>query len=176
MYKRQEEDTESSRAILREWLPPPDELLRISEYECAWRAKPLGAADPALLCARLHGERLGTWATAAEVAEGVLTIEQFNPLLRTEAYRLLGRARHALGEIPAAAAAAECAAAEAAGARYVWLEMLALRDQLLWCEAGAAEGVQSRLSALVGRAAASAEEVAAVLGECSFLVHLYKVK
>ena len=171
-----EEDTESSRAILREWLPPPDELLRISEYECAWRAKPLGAADPALLCARLHGERLGTWATAAEVAEGVLTIEQFNPLLRTEAYRLLGRARHALGEIPAAAAAAECAAAEAAGARYLWLEMLALRDQLLWCEAGAAEGVQSRLSALVGRAAASAEEVAAVLGECSFLVHLYKVK
>ena len=54
-----EEDTESNRAILREWLPPPDELLRISEYECAWRAKPLGAADPALLCARLHGERLG---------------------------------------------------------------------------------------------------------------------
>ena len=37
-----------------------------------------------------------------EVAEGVLRIEAFNPLLRTEAWRLLGRARAELGERAAA--------------------------------------------------------------------------
>ena len=37
------------------------------------------------------GERLGDWAVAVEVAESVLSIERFNPLLRTEAHRLLGQ-------------------------------------------------------------------------------------
>ena len=52
---------------------------------------------PALLCARLHGERLGDWAAAAEVAEGVLATEAFNPVVRTEALRLLARAGGAGG-------------------------------------------------------------------------------
>ena len=43
--------------------------------------------------------------------------------------------------------------------------MLSLRDLLRWCEAGAAEGVRSRLSAAAGRMAATAEEVAELLGE-----------
>ena len=30
--------TDASRAALRAWLPPPAELLRIAENECAWRA------------------------------------------------------------------------------------------------------------------------------------------
>ena len=152
-------------ATLQAWLPPPAELLRITEYECAWRGNTVGANHPALLCARLHGERLGRWEDTAEVAEGVLRIEEFNPLLRTEAHRLLGRARAELGQRAAACEAAEQAVAEAAKARYVFLEVLSLRDLVRWCEAGAAEGVRSRLRAATGRMAATAEEVAAVLGE-----------
>ena len=152
-------------ATLQAWLPPPAELLRITEYECAWRSHSIGANHPALLCARLHGERLGRWEDTAEVAEGVLRIEEFNPLLRTEAHRLLGRARAELGQRAAACEAAEQAVAEAAKARYVFLEVLSLRDLVRWCEAGAAEGARSRLRAATGRMAATAEEVAAVLGE-----------
>ena len=140
-------------------------MLRITEYECAWRCHTIGANHPALLCARLHGERLGRWEDTAEVAEGVLRIEEFNPLLRTEAHRLLGRARAELGQRAAACEAAEQAVAEAAKARYVFLEVLSLRDLVRWCEAGAAEGVRSRLRAATGRMTATAEEVAAVLGE-----------
>ena len=51
-----------------------------------------------MLCARLQGERLGRWDLTVEVAEGVLQIKEFCPLLRTEAWRLLGRARAELGE------------------------------------------------------------------------------
>merc|ERR1711938_386293 len=110
-----------------------------------WRACGGGEAHPSLLLARLRGERLGEWRATAEAADGVLAIEAFNALLRTEAYRLLGRARHALGEGGAACEAAEAAAAEAAAGRYVWLQLLSLRDLLLWGEAGAAESVRSRL-------------------------------
>ena len=86
---------------LRRWGHyPPAELLRIAEYHTAWRAHSYGAQHPSLLCARLGGERLGDWAAAVEVAEGVLAIEAFNPLLRTEALRLLGRAHDALGAAP----------------------------------------------------------------------------
>ena len=34
----------------------------------------------------LRGERLGEWEAVVEVAKGVLDIEQFNPMLRTEAW------------------------------------------------------------------------------------------
>ena len=40
-----------------------------------------------------------------------------------------------------------------------------MRDLLRWSEAGAADGVRSRLSGVAGRMAATAEEVAGVLGE-----------
>ena len=160
-----EDDTEASRAALREWLPPPAELLRIAEFECFWRATNCGAAHPSLLCARLYGERLGNWQTTAEVAEGVLQIEEFNPLLRCEAYRLLGRSRAELGQHKKACEAAEAAAAEAATAKYVWLEMLALRDLLRWCEASQAERERQRVNAVVARMAASPEELVGVLGE-----------
>ena len=146
-----DENTDASRAALREWLPPPAELLRITEYECFWRTHTLGAIHPALLCARLHGERLGGWAVTVEVAEGVLSAEQFNPLLRTEALRLLGRAHAALGRRGEACAAAERAVAEAAGAQYVWLELLSLRDLLEWSEDADAAGVRSRLAVVEGR-------------------------
>ena len=55
---------------------------------------------------------------------------------------------------------AELAVAEAAKAKYVWLEMLSLRDLLRWCEAGHHESdqtegdsaaVHTRLRAVVGR-------------------------
>ena len=74
----------------------------------------------------------------------------------------LTRASAALGRHAAACEAAERAAAEAAGARYVWLEMLALGDLLDWCEAGAKESVRLRLRAVAGRLEASAEELARV--------------
>eukprot|EP00966_Prymnesium_polylepis_P158737 3669078-Prymnesium_polylepis.2 len=156
LYALLEEATDASSAALREWLPPPAELLRIAEYECVWRATPLGAAHPALLGARLHGERLGSWEAAAEVVEGVLAIEEFQPLLRTEVE---------LGDRAAACEAAERAAAEAAGAGYVWLEMLSLGDMVGWCAEGEVEGVRSRLCGVVGRLAATEAEVAGVLGE-----------
>ena len=156
--------TDASRAALRAWLPPPAELLRIAENECAWRAHAC-AVHPALLCARLHGERLGDWAAAAEVAEGVLATEAFNPVVRTEALRLLGRARAAQGAQAAACEAAERAVAQAAEARYAWFEMLALADLLKWCAAGEAADVRSRLRGVASRLASSKEELAGVIGE-----------
>ena len=146
-----DDDNDASSAALYEWLPPPAELLRITEYECVWRAHSIGASHPALLCARLHGERLGDWKAAEEVAHGVLAIEEFNPLLRTEALRLLGRARAELGERAASCEAADDAAAEAAGAKYAWLELMSLRDLLRWCDAGDATDVRRRLDAVAGR-------------------------
>ena len=107
---------------------------------------------------------MGDWKATAEVADGVLQIEEFNPLLRIEAHRLLGRAKEELGERTAAVRAGECAVAEAAGAKYAWLEMMALRDVLRWSEAGEVEGVRSRLRGVAGRLAASAEELSGVLG------------
>ena len=160
-----EENTDASRATLQGWLPPPAELLRIAEYECMWRAHNLGANHPALLCARLYGERLASWDVAAEVAEGVLAIEEFQPLLRIEAFRLLGRARSELGDRAAACDAAERACVEAVRAKYVWLEMRSLNDLLQWCtESDEAESVQLRLQEVVGRMAVSKEELAGVLG------------
>ena len=94
-----------------------------------------------------------------------LRIEEFHPLLRTEACRLLGRAHHALGSRAAACEAAEKAVAAAAKAKYIWLEMMGLRDLLSWCGAGEAEAVRSRLQAVARRLAASKEELIGVLGE-----------
>lgn len=159
-----EEDTDASRTALRAWLPPAAELLRIAEYEQAWLSV-AGGNHPALLCARLHGERLGDWSVVVEVAQGLLRFEHFNPMLRTEAHRLLGRALAELGQRAAACEAAERAVAEAAGAKYAWLEMLSLRDLLRWGEAGEAESVHSRLRGVVGRLVASADELKGVLGE-----------
>ena len=91
-------DTDETRAALRQWLPSAAELLRVTDLEVAWRSNPWSANHPAILLGRLHGERLGQWATTVEITEGVLAIERFNPLLRAEAHRLLGRAHMALGE------------------------------------------------------------------------------
>ena len=99
----------------------------------------------------------------------MLVIEQFHPLLRTEAHRLLGHARAALGCGAAACEAAERAAAEAAGAKYAWLEMRSLRDMLAWCEEAEAEGVRSRLCDAVGPLVATGQEVADALGEVARL-------
>jgi len=159
-----EEDTEASRAALRAWLPPAAELLRIAEYECGWRAHSFGGTMGPLLFARLHGERLGDWAAAAQVAEGVLALESFQPLLRSEAHRLLGRARMALGERADARKAVESAVSEAKAARYIWLEMLATRQLARLCEqeAGEAEAMQARVLDVEGRMEASPAELAQV--------------
>ena len=124
---------------------------------------PLGANHPALLCARLYGERLGDWTVTVEVAEGMLAIELFHPLLRTEALRLLGCAHMALGAHAAACDAAERAVKEAAKAKYAWLEMLALADLLKWCTADDAVCVRARLRDVVKTLAASKEELVGVL-------------
>jgi hypothetical protein len=156
------EDTHESRTALQEWLPPPAELLRIAEYEAVFRAHSMGANHPALLLARLNGERLGNWEETVEVAEGVLEIEQFNPLLRTEAYRLLGHAYFALDARAAACEAAENAVAEAVLAKYAWLEMMSLHDLLSWCKGSEADAVRSRLRSVIKRLAASREELAGI--------------
>lgn len=158
--------TATSCAALREWLPPPAELLRIAEYEVVWLGLSVGGNHPALLCARLHGEWLGDWKVAAEVAEGLLGFERFNAFLRAEAYRLLGRAKAELGERAAACEAAAHAATEAVRGKYAWLEMLSLRDVLRWCDPGETERVRERLRSVVAhRLTATAEEVMEVLGE-----------
>ena len=54
---------------------------------------------------------------------------------------------------------------EALKAKYIWLEMMGLRDLLSWCEAGEADGVRSRLRAVARRLAASNEKLISVLGE-----------
>lgn len=74
-----EEATDASRTALLAWLPPPAELLRIAEFETAWRAHPLGASHPALLCARLHGERLDDWAATVEVRRACWPSSRFIP-------------------------------------------------------------------------------------------------
>ena len=159
-----EEDNDASRAALRAWLPPPAKLLYIAEHETMWLALIAAPVNPALLCARLHGERLGDWKAAVEVAEGVLRLEEFNLVVRIEAHRLLGRAKAELGDRAAACEAAEGAAAEAARAKCGWLEMLSLRDLLQRCETVMAEGVRSRLRGVVAKLAASADELVGVLG------------
>ena len=161
----EEESTAASHAALHSWLPTPAELLRIAEYEVGWLCFCVGTTHPALLCARLHGERLGNWNATVEVAEGLLRIEEFNPVFRTEALRLLGRAKAKLGERAAACKATEDAVAEAVGAKYVWLEMLSLHDLLQWSQPGAVEGVRARLRAVVSRMSASSEELTGILGE-----------
>jgi hypothetical protein len=95
----------------------------------------------------------------------VLAIEEFNPLLRVQALRLLGRAKAELGEGTAACEAAERAVAEAARARYAWLQMLALADLLGWCDASEGEAVRARLCSVAGQMVASKEELVGVLGE-----------
>ena len=158
--------SEDADAALKAWLPSPADLLHIAELECVWRAANAGL-HPALVCAQLAGERLGDWAAAEEVAAGVLGIEAFNPLLRVQALRLLGRAKRELGERAAACEAAERAAAEAATARYVWLEMMALGDCLKWMgkEGGKeAEAMRARLRSVAGKMVAPKKELDGVLG------------
>ena len=54
---------------------------------------------------------------------------------------------------------------EAAKARYVWFEMLALADLLKWCAAGEAADVRSRLRGVASRLASSKAELAGVIDE-----------
>ena len=124
-----------------------------------WRGFSYGASHPAVLCARLHGERLGAWDVAADVAEGVLSIESFHPLLRIEAHRLLGRAHAAQGRAGMAREAAERAADEAADARYAWLEAMSLGDALKWCGASEAQDIRKRLRGVAARLSASLKEL-----------------
>ena len=101
------------------------------------------------------------------MSEGILRIEKFNPLLRIEAHRLQGRSCASLGRSADACAAAERAVAEAAAAKYVWLEWLSLKDLLAWCEASEREEVRSRLHHAAERMAAPSDELELVeaLGE-----------
>ena len=158
-------------AGLRAWLPPLDELLAIAEHEDAFRTHAYAAVHPALLCAALHGERLGDWSVAVAVATRLVQLEPFNPLLRTEALRLLCKAQRHLREYGAACDAAERAASDAAHAGCHWLEMLALRD-LLRCRRLADRGrgaeeaaLWSQLVRCVERLRATPEELAPLMGE-----------
>ena len=146
-------EKEARRAALKAWLPSPTELLHIAEYQCGWRGHALGGTIAPLLLAKLHGEQLGDWAAVVQVTEGVLALEAHQPLLRAEAYRLLGRARAALGQSGEAHEAAERAAAEAKAGHYVWLEWLSTRDL------ARAGGVNGRLKEVEGRMQASAAEL-----------------
>ena len=159
------EDAEPSRTALRTWLPPLPELLSILEFQTAFRSQAFGSCHPSLLCATLHGDRLGAWDVAEAVASRLLEVEEFNPLCRIESGRLLSRARSALGRHADARAAALCAANEAARTGCRWLEVLALRDGLRYGGGDGNDVWWSRLEAVVGRLAASSKEVLSALGE-----------
>ena len=60
-----EEDTAASRDALREWLPPPNELVRTAQLSTLFEGMAMGAAHPSLACARLHATRLAAWDAAA---------------------------------------------------------------------------------------------------------------
>lgn len=177
-----DEDTETSRAALREWLPSADELLHIAQFEDAFRTHAYGQMHPALLCASLHGERLGDWQVALRVSSRLLELEAFNPLLRVASLRLLSRSRYTLGMHEEACAAAERAADDAVSAKCWWLEMLAVHEQLR-CLGGAERGavmgageqaqkaVRARLVKAVSKLATPTEDLAMLLGvEPSYLV------
>jgi hypothetical protein len=160
-----EEDTKASRKVLAAWLPPLSTLQRIVEFETAFRIQSFGSCHPSLLCASLNGERLGAWDVAEAVASKLLEVEEFNPLCRVEAGRLLCRARASLGRREGACEAASRAADEAARTGLWWLEMLALRDWLRYGGAEAGSSVWSRLEGVMGRLMAPNEELMEVLGE-----------
>jgi len=150
-------------AALRSWLPPVEQLIHLAKFEAGWDMMGLvGGSHPSLACAALFG-RLGDWAAAAAVAEGVLAVA-LNPFVRVEALRLLGKSRAATGERAAACEAAERAVTEAAGAQYVWMEFRALRDLQTWCELPAAEAVRARLEEVAGRMVATPAELSAAFG------------
>ena len=117
-----EPETDEANTRLRAWLPPAAELLRISKYETVWSAHNCGRAHVGLLGGALHC--LGDWATAAEIAEGVLEIDnaKFNTLVRIEALRLLARSCTARGMEAGATDASERALAVAAEVSYPWME------------------------------------------------------
>ena len=160
----EEEETDATHAALRDWLPPPTELLRITEFEIGFRGQCFGGSHPALVIARLHGERLGNWEATVQVTVGVLAIEALNPVLRVEAYRLLARANATLGRKRAACEAAENAAATAVQAHYVFYEILSLRDVLKWTDASEVQAVCARLRAAAERTTASRADLERVLG------------
>ena len=157
---------------LGRWLPPAAELLRISARETCWSRLTCGAAHVGLLGAMLHGERLGDWDTAAEVATGVLQIPciAFNALVRIEAHRLLGRSHASNGRTRAALEAGERAVAVAAEVEFVWMELLATLDMLCWAQASGdasmmaeeAAAYRTRLAEVVRRVQATPDELASL--------------
>jgi hypothetical protein len=155
-------DTEANRDALREWLPPPEVILRITEKETMWAAH-CGASHPALLCARLYGERLGRWEAARDLAAGLLCNEDFQPLMRTEAYRQMGCALAALQDSAAANQAAWDALAEAKKGGYVWLQMLSLHDVLRCCGQADEADARSQLDAVMQELSAPPDEVEAIV-------------
>jgi len=148
--------TDEANARLRAWLPSAAELLRISKYETGWSLYNCGPAHVGLLGGALHGSRLGDWATAAEIAEGVLEISnaKFNPLVQIEALRLLARSCTARGMEAGATDASERALAVASEVSYPWMEMLVLRDM---------PGPQERLAQAVSRVRAKPSELTSIL-------------
>lgn len=144
---------------LRAWLPAPDALIYIAEHEWLFVALPFGATHPTLLCALLH-TRLGAWADAAQVANGLLaTRARFPtaidtelclcPLNRIEAWRLLARCRaEGEGDRSAALEALEHAVSESQAVGYRWTEVEALRDMMQWLDGEEARAaVRARLDA-----------------------------
>ncbi len=144
-------EREADKAALRTWLPSVEELLRITHTTQYCRCVMQGAAHPTLMCARLHGERLGAWADAVTVIEAVLDTPPLSlcPLAVIEAWRLLARCRRALGEDARAREALETAAATAKAVKYVYAEAVCLQDLLEWAEDEVARAaVQARIEAV----------------------------
>ena len=151
------DDGEVDVEALRAWLPRVDDRMYITEHEfhsCLWQS---GATHPALLCATLYATHLGAWDDAEAVVKGVLAIPPLGdgkgfgmqPLVRIEAWRLLGRCRGACGDTAGAWEALEHAASESRAVGYVWMEAASLRDMLEWVEGDAEKAsVHMRIAAV----------------------------
>ena len=136
------EETALDADALRSWLPSPSELISIAVHEFQFTMFH-AALHPAILCSKLY-TRLGAWEDAAAVARGLLDIAPLGdgkgfgwPVMhRVEAWRLLGSCCGARGDSDGASQAFESAAREAHSVGYVFLEMMALKDMLLWVSGG----------------------------------------
>ena len=136
-------------AAVRAWLPSPEEAIRIATFYHAFEILYTGSGHPALLCASLYG-RLGAWADAQTIAEGVLALGELGmpAAFRIEAWRVLGQCRGQLDDCAGALEALQSGVAESKAPGYAWLEHLCLKDMLEWVAEEETKMLQAQIAAI----------------------------
>ena len=139
-----------SAKVSGEWLPSPAALLTLASSELAWDVFMSGVQHPSLACACVAA-RLGRWAEAKEVAQGLLDMPLRQQLSRYEAHRLLARCAAATeSSSEVVHKHLRAAAAEARGAGYLWLELLTTRElrERGGCDSATVDQLAARIESL----------------------------